>query len=122
MHTFLVPHGDNFNFGHIVLSNLRVQERGYRPAGRRVLGQSPNKRRTVGFGVYADGQNAVLYGSVRLLRISKNYPYGHFARLRMSRSKRWVSVLGPAFRLRRKAGLMRDRLDMLFQGWQASIP
>ena len=65
--------------------------------------------------MYADGQNAVLYGSVRHLRISKTYPYGHFARLSLSRSKRWVSVLGPAFRLRRKAGIVWGRLGMLFK-------
>lgn len=122
MRALLVPRGDNFEQRGSRPFHVRFRQRGFLPAGRRVLGQSPNERRTVGFGVYADGQNAVLYGSVRHLRISKNYPYGHFARLRLPRSKRWVSVLGPAFRLRRKAGLMRDRLGMLFQGWQASSP
>ena len=115
MRTLLVPRGDNFEQRGSRPFHVRFRQRGFSPAGRRVLGQSPNKRRTVGFGAYADGQNAVLYGSVRLLRISKNYPYSHFVRLRMSRFKRWVSVLGPAFRLRRKAGLMRDRLGMLFK-------
>lgn len=104
MRALLVPRGDNFEQRGSRPFHVRFRQRGFLPAGRRVLGQSPNERRTVGFGVYADGQNAVLYGSVRLLRISKNYPYGHFARLRLSRSKRWVSVLEPAFRLSPKGG------------------
>lgn len=88
MRSLLVPRGANFECMVYFEWQPWLQQRGFRPAGRRVLGQSPNKRRTVGFGVYADGQNAVLYGSVRLLRILKTYPYGHFARFRLSRSKR----------------------------------